>query len=38
VLVSGTAVVRDGEIVEDVFPGRPVLGRYFENSDWPPAE
>jgi dihydroorotase len=32
VLVLGTAVVRDGEIVEDVFPGRPVLGRYFEDS------
>ncbi len=30
VLVSGTPVVRGGELVEDVFPGRPVLGRYFE--------
>jgi N-acyl-D-aspartate/D-glutamate deacylase len=31
VLVSGTLVVRDGEIVEDAFPGRPVLGRYLED-------
>jgi len=30
VLVSGTPVVRDGELVEGVFPGRPVLGRYLE--------
>ncbi len=33
VLVSGTPVVRDGEIVEDVFPGRPVLGRYFKDPE-----
>ncbi len=26
VLVGGTFVVRDGELVEEVFPGRPVLG------------
>jgi dihydroorotase len=36
VLVSGTPVVRDGEIVEDVFPGRPVLGRYHEGPDAEP--
>ena len=28
VLVGGTAVVSDGELVDDVFPGRPLLGRY----------
>ena len=28
VLVSGTFVVRDGETVEGVYPGRPVIGRY----------
>ena len=26
VLVGGTFVVRDGELVEEVFPGRPILG------------
>ncbi len=28
VIVSGTFVVRDGDTVEDVYPGRPVVGRY----------
>ena len=28
VLVHGTFVVQDGETVHDVFPGRPVMGRY----------
>ena len=28
VLVHGTFVVRDGETVQNVFPGRPVMGRY----------
>ena len=28
VLVNGTFVVRDGRTVADVFPGRPVLGKY----------
>ena len=36
VLVSGTPVVRNGEIVEDAFPGRPVLGRYREGPDAEP--
>ena len=30
VLVGGTFVVRDGELVEGVFPGRPVLGAVSE--------
>ena len=28
VLVGGTFVVKDGETVTGVYPGRPVLGRY----------
>jgi N-acyl-D-aspartate/D-glutamate deacylase len=28
VLVNGVFVVRDGEIVDDTYPGRPVFGRY----------
>jgi dihydroorotase len=32
VLVGGVFVVRDGESVKDVFPGRPVLGRYASGS------
>ncbi len=28
VFVAGTAVVRDGQTVKGVFPGRPILGRY----------
>ena len=28
VMVNGTFVVRDGKTVDDVFPGRPVLGKY----------
>jgi len=28
VLVNGTFVVKDGEIVENTFPGRPILGNY----------
>ena len=28
VLVGGTFVVRDSQSVKDVFPGKPVLGRY----------
>ena len=28
VLVAGTFVVRDGDTVEDAFPGRPILGKY----------
>jgi dihydroorotase len=31
VLVGGTFVVRDAQSVRDVFPGKPVLGRYYEN-------
>ena len=33
VLVLGTAVVRDGETVEGVYPGQPVLGRYLDSDD-----
>ena len=33
VLVAGTSVVRDGELVEGVFPGQPVLGRYLETGE-----
>ncbi len=36
VLVSGTPVVRGGELVEDAFPGRPVKGRYLEEPGEPP--
>ena len=28
VLVNGTFVVKDGKIVENTFPGRPILGKY----------
>ena len=28
VLVNGTFVVKEGEIVENTFPGRPILGKY----------
>ena len=28
VLVNGTFVVRDGNTVEDVFPGRAIVGKY----------
>jgi dihydroorotase len=31
VLVGGVFVVRDSQSVEDVFPGKPVLGRYYES-------
>ena len=30
VLVGGTAVVSDAELVDGVYPGAPVLGRYLE--------
>jgi len=30
VLVSGTQVVRHGELVENEFAGRPILGRYYQ--------
>ena len=33
VLVNGTLVVRDGQTVEGVTPGRPVLGRMFAGQD-----
>jgi formylmethanofuran dehydrogenase subunit A len=29
VLVGGEFVVRDSQSVKDVFPGKPVLGRYY---------
>ena len=32
VLVNGVLVVRDGATVEDVFPGRPVMGRLYDGS------
>ncbi len=32
VLVNGVLVVRDGATVEDVFPGRPVVGRLYDGS------
>ena len=35
VLVGGTFVVRDGVLVEDVMPGRPVLGRHLESGTVP---
>jgi cytosine/adenosine deaminase-related metal-dependent hydrolase len=31
VLVGGEFVVRDSQSVKDVFPGKPVLGRYYKN-------
>jgi dihydroorotase len=31
VLVGGAFVVRDSQSVRDVFPGKPVLGRYYQN-------
>ena len=31
VLVGGTFVVRDGALLEDVTPGRPILGRHLES-------
>jgi N-acyl-D-aspartate/D-glutamate deacylase len=31
VLVGGAFVVRDSQSVKDVFPGKPVLGRYYQN-------
>jgi dihydroorotase len=32
VLVGGTFVVRDSQSVKDLFPGKPILGRYREGS------
>jgi dihydroorotase len=32
VLVGGTFVVRDSQSVKDLFPGKPILGRYWEGS------
>ena len=29
VVVGGEFVVRDSQLVKDVFPGKPVMGRYY---------